>query len=71
MMMAAMETICSSMLKARITSSVARIVSGTMLPTIMPARQPRNSTTTAITMTMVSAITRFILPISRSTTSAW
>ena len=47
------------------------MVSGTMPPTTTPARQPRNSTTTIITITIVSIITWFMRPISRSTTSAW
>ena len=70
-MIAAIDTMCSSMPSERITSSVARMVSGTMPPTTTPARQPRNSTTTIITITIVSIITWFMRPISRSTTSAW
>ncbi|EKU24647.1 hypothetical protein XTGART2_1856 [Xanthomonas translucens pv. graminis] len=70
-MIAAIDTVCSSTLSARIAISVPRMVSGTIAPTIRPVRQPRNSITTAITMSTVSPMTWCILPISRSTTSAW
>ena len=70
-MMAAIDTVCNSTFRARIAISAARMVSGTMAPTIRPVRQPRNNITTAITITTVSPITWCILLISRATTSGW
>ena len=57
---------------ARMTmSALRRIVNGTIMPTMIPVRQPRNSTTTPRTTMIVSIMTWFILPISCLTTSAW
>ncbi len=56
-MIAAIDTVCSSIPRARMTSSVLRMVKGTITPTTSPVRQPRNSMTTHITITTVSAMT--------------
>ncbi|MNJ72508.1 hypothetical protein D3C77_691650 [compost metagenome] len=53
-MMAAIDTVCSSTPSKLIAIKVARIVNGTMAPTTMPVRHPRNSTTTAMTAMIVS-----------------
>ncbi len=55
--MAAIETVCSSTFSTRMTINEAKMVNGTIAPTINPVRQPRNSITTAMTMTMVSPMT--------------
>ncbi len=62
-MIAAIDTVCSSTPSMRMAINVPRMVSGTMAPTTSPVRQPRNSMTTAMTMTTVSIITCFILAI--------
>ena len=53
MMMAAMETRCSGIPHSSMPTSDSRIVSGTMVPTMAPARRPRNSITTASTVSSV------------------
>ena len=54
MMMAPTEMMCRSMFSSFMMARVPSTVVGTMAPTISPVRRPRNSTTTAITMRVVS-----------------